>query len=383
MIDILALQVPAPGRRRRAALPLMFLLLGMVIATWASRIPFIRDALQLTPAQLGLVLLCGGMGAVLSFPLAAWLVSRFGGRRAAGYGGLWLLLMMPALAASPAPAFLMAAMAGWGAAASCFDVAINAIGAAQEKAAGRSTMSKLHAGFCAGMLAGALLGSAAAAAGISALPHSVMVTLLLALALLLAVRALPPDGPVNVLKKERLTLPRGPLIVLGMICFCGAMAEGSIADWSGVFMADQLLASDGIAPLAFAGFSAWMLLARLYGDRLKDRFGARRVVGIGAAIAAAGLLLALLAIDVPLTITGFALAGAGLAGLFPFVFSAAARHGPTALAGVATMGYGGMLIGPPVIGVVAHGFGLQAAIGIIGMLSMAAAIASCYARGLE
>jgi MFS family permease len=173
------------------------------------------------------------------------------------------------------------------------------------------------------------------------------------------------------------------LIILGVIGFCGAMAEGSIADWSGVFMKDQLAADDGVAPLAFAGFSALMLAARLVCDRLKDRFGARRVVALGALLAAVGVVIAVLGFNVVLTIAGFALTGAGLAAVFPFVFSAAGRHGATALAGVATLSYSGSLIGPPLIGFLAQGWGMQAALAFIALLSVAIACMASRAALLE
>ena len=377
--------LPAPpivSRMQQAAAPLLFLLLGMVFASWAARIPAIRDALHLGPAQLGLALLCGGIGAVLAFPLAAWLVGHYGARRAAWYSGLGLLLMLPGLAAAPAIAWLMAVMIGLGASASCFDVAINAVGAETEKAAGRSIMSLLHAWFCVGTLGGALLGSAMAGSGVAPLAHFSAVAALLALPLWLGYRALPFDQPDAVLGKKHFVLPHGPLVALGIIAFCGAMAEGSLTDWSGVFMKDRIQASEGVAPLAFAAFSALMLAARLIGDRLKDRFGARRLVALGALLAALGVFIAVLAANVASAIAGFALAGAGLAAVFPFVFSAAGRHGSTALAGVATMGYSGGLIGPPVIGLIAHGLGLQAALAFIGLLCIAIAAAASRARWL-
>ncbi|HYD78919.1 MAG TPA: MFS transporter [Paucimonas sp.] len=372
-----------PSRMRRAAAPLQFFLLGMVIATWAARIPALRDALQLSAAQLGVVLLSGGVGAVLSFPLAAGLIARAGARRATLYSGLGLLLALPAVAAAPDMPLLMAAMVAFGAAASCFDVAINAAAAEAERVAGRSIMSLLHAWFCLGTFGGALSGGAVAGAGIAPLAHYGATALLLALPLALAFRALPCDRPDATAGKKRFAVPHGPLIALGVIGFCGAVAEGSITDWSGIYMKDQLRVSDGVAPLAFAAFSAMMFGMRLVADRLKDRFGARRIVAAGAALAALAIFGAAAAIDVASTIACFAAAGAGLAAVFPFVFSAAGRHGATALAGVATMGYSGGLIGPPVIGFIAHGFGLQAALAFVGLLSAAIAAAALKSSWLE
>jgi MFS family permease len=171
--------------------------------------------------------------------------------------------------------------------------------------------------------------------------------------------------------------------MLGIIGFFGAMAEGSVGDWSGVYLKDILHAADGVAPLAFAGFTGMMLLARLFCDRLKDRFGARRVVACSALCAAGGLGLATTALNLPLTLAGFALTGAGLASVFPFVFSAGGRHGATALAGVATLSYSGSLLGPPVIGMIAHRHGMQAAIGFLALVCVAISLASLKASALD
>ena len=372
-------------RLQIAALPTLFLLLGLAYASWTARIPALRDALDLGPAQLGLVLLGGGIGAVASFPLAAWLVAHYGARGAAWRAGLALLLALPCLALAPRMAELAALMFVLGAASSCFDVAINGLGAAAEKAAGRSIMSLLHAWFCVGTLSGALLASMLAALGVAPLPHFSLVALLLALPLWLAWRVLPDDRAAPAVAAANtaghwLHLPHGPLLALGIIGFCGSITEGAIAEWSGLFMKDHLGVGDGVAPLAFAAFTGTMLLARLRADRLKDRFSARRVVVHGSLLAAVGVFLALLSPVLGLNLLGFALAGAGVAAVFPFVFSAAGRHGALALAGVATMSYSGGLIGPPWIGFLAHSFGLQAALAFVGLLSLVVAAAASRSR---
>ena len=379
----LAFPAPSVSRMRQAALPLLFILLGVVYASWASRIPAVRDALQLDPAELSLVLLCAGIGAVGSFPLAAWMTGHFGARHSAGVAGVGLLVSMPCLALAPNMAWLMLAMTSLGICSGCFDVAINALGATAEKIAGRSIMSLLHAWFCVGTLSGALIGSALAGIGMSPLAHFSLLTAAFALPLWLCYQALPPDRPEPVSGKKYFSVPHGPVVVLGVIGFCGAIVEGSIADWSGVYMKDWLQASDGTAPLAFAAFAGMMLLTRLIGDRLKERFNARKVVTAGALIAGVGILVALVATNIPLSIVGFALTGVGVATVFPFVFSAAGRHGSTALAGVATLSYGGGLIGPPMIGFLAHGFGLHAALALVGVLCLAVALAASQAKWLE
>ena len=363
--------------------PINFLLLGLVYASWAARVPAVRDALQLDAADLSIALLGGGAGAVLSFPLAASLVRYLGARRASCCAALALLLSLPCIALAPTLPWLTAAVFLFGASTSCFDVAINALGAVTEKAAGRSIMAMLHAWFCVGALAGSLLGSVAAAAGLSVLAHFLLIVLPLSALMLVNSRWLPDDEPDPASHAPLYALPHGPLVMLGIIGFCGAMAEGSIADWSGVYLKDTLGAGDGMAPLAFAGFTGMMLAARLRCDRLKDRYGARRVVATGALLAALGLGIAAAAPGLVLTLAGFAMAGAGLAAVFPFVFSAGGRHGPTALAGVATLSYSGSLLGPPVIGAIAHRVGMQAAIAFIALVCVAVALAASRAAALE
>lgn len=374
---------PSPASRAAAAaLPLLFTLLGLVFASWASRIPAIRDALHLSAGQLGLALLCAGIGGLASFPLAAWIVARHGPARAALCGGLALLLSLPCIGWSASVFALMGALALLGAAASCFDVAINAIGAIAEQRAGRSIMSLLHAWFCVGTVLGALGGSAMASLGVSPRWHFGVLAAAMLPPLWYACRYLVTPPPVRTAAGRGIGLPPRPLIVLGLLGFCGAIAEGGIADWSGVFMQDRIGAAAGVAPLAYAGFSAAMLGMRLVGDRFKDRFGAQRVVAAGGVLAAIGIALALPGWHVGMTIAGFALAGAGLAGVFPFVFSAAGRHGPTALAGVATISYCGGLVGPPFIGFIAAAAGLTLALAILVLLCVVMALTALRARSL-
>ncbi|NDP60680.1 MAG: MFS transporter [Oxalobacteraceae bacterium] len=375
--------LPRPLLPARIALPILFILLGAVFATWAARIPALRDALQLGAAELGLVLLCSGVGAVLSFPLAAWLLARHGARHAALWSGLALLMLVPCLALAPRMGWLMLAMFGMGSAASCFDVAVNAIGAEVERVAGRSIMSMLHAWFCLGTFSGALLGSAMAGLHVTPLWHFCLLSAGFLLPLWLSYQALPADRIVPGAVRQQFALPHGALVALGMIAFCGAMIEGSIGDWSGIYLTDQLGVAPGVAPLGYAVFSGMMLLARLVGDRLKDRHSARPVLVIGASIATVGVLLVITASHTGVAFAGFALIGGGVAAVFPFIFSAAGREGPTALAAVATMGYSGGLIGPPIIGFLAHGLGLQVALGFIGVLTLIVALAAGKASLLK
>jgi MFS family permease len=368
---------------QQLALPALFAVFGVIMGSWAGRIPALAEGAHISHSALSQVLLCGGLGAVISYPLSAWLMASFGARKALLYSGLALLCVLVSIGLAPTVPRLMMSVLLLGVSASCFDVAINSLAARREKQTGKSELSRLHGLGCAGGLAGATLGSLMASMHIAPSAHFIMVAAPLALLLWLAYGLLDADDAGEKIPKKAFCLPRGPLALLGLLGFFGAMSEGSIADWSGVFLKEHFQVTDGFAPLSLSAFSIMMLFARLGGDRLKRQFGARRLVSGGAVMSAAGLFFAALAPNAAFALAGFAAAGLGLALLFPFVFSAAGAQGPVALAGVATMAYSGSLMGPPVIGAIAQGAGIQAAMGFIGVLSVAIYVVASKAAMLK
>ena len=366
-------------RLRRIALPGLFGWFGLVMGSWAGRIPALRESLQLSHQMLSLVLLCGGLGAVLSFSVSSRLMTRFGARHSLLIAGSAMLLALTGIGLAPGMPVLMLAVLALGVAASSFDVSMNAVAAHQEKRTGSSAMSMLHACACAGGLTGAMLGSLMAGMAVSPARHFLLLALPLGMLLRLGHAGIDGIGDSrekteNQTRKRRFTLPHGPLVLLGALGFLGTIAEGSIANWSGIFMKDHFGASDGIAPLSLTVFSAMMLISRLFGDKLKLRHGARKLVCGGALLAAAGLFFAMLAPNAQWALGGFAGAGLGLALVFPFVFSAAGRQGSAALASVATMTYCGSLIGPPLLGAMAQHLGMQMAMGCAGCLGLMIAL---------
>jgi fucose permease len=372
------MQTPVSTRRlslaqvqaQQFALPMLFALFGLVMGSWAGRIPALAAQAHVSHAALSMVLLCGGLGAFVSYPLSSWLMANQGARKTLFISGMALLVDLVAIGTAPTVRHLMLAVLMLGITASTFDVAVNSAATMREKLSGKSELSKLHGLGCAGSLAGATLGSLMASLHIAPATHFVMLAGPLALLLWMAFQMLAPDLPVETTEKKAFSLPRGPLALLGALGFLGSMAEGSIADWSGVFLREHFHATDGLAPLALSAFSVMMLVSRVVGDRLKAQYGAKPLVAGGAMIAAAGLFFAVLSPTAVVALFGFATAGLGLALVFPFVFSAAGAQGPAALAGVASMAYAGSLMGPPVIGAVAQGLGMQAAIAWIGVLAL-------------
>lgn len=360
-------------RAQGFALPLLFTLFGLIMGSWAGRIPALAAGVHVSHAALSMVLLCGGLGAVVSYPVSSWLMGNYGARKTLLISGLALLADLVSIGMAPTVPRLMLSVLMLGITASTFDVAVNSAATKRERQTGRSELSKLHGLGCAGGLAGATLGSLMASLHIAPGTHFLMLAGPLALLLWAACQMLDMSDAGETVEKKKFALPRGPLALLGAIGFLGSMAEGSIADWSGVFLREHFHATDGLAPLALSAFSVMMLTSRMAGDRLKARYRAKQLVSSGAALGAAGLFFAVLSPNALFALGGFAVAGLGLSLVFPFVFSAAGAQGPAALAGVASMAYTGSLMGPPAIGAVAQSLGMQAAISWIAMLALAIA----------
>jgi MFS family permease len=373
----------APVHVPTFALPVLFALFGVVMGSWAGRIPALAARIHVSHSALSLVLLMGGLGAVVSYPVSSWLMGAHGARKTLLVSGMALLGALVAIGAAPTVPLLMVAVLGLGISASIFDVAVNAAATRREKQTGKPALSKLHGIGCAGGLAGTTLGSLMAHLGIAPAPHFLLLAVPLALLLWMAYQALDLPDAAETVEQKTFALPRGPLALLGAIGFLGSMAEGSIADWSGVFLRERFHATAGMAPLALSAFSMAMLGARLAGDKLKARYGAQRLVASGAMLGAAGLFFAVLSPTALFALGGFAVAGLGLALVFPFVFSAAGAQGPASLAAVASMAYSGSLMGPPVLGAVAEGMGMQAAIAWIGALALAISVVAKRARLLK
>lgn len=393
---------------RRLALPSLFAWYGLLMGSWAGRLPAVKQGLQLTHTQLSLVLLCAGVGAVLSPQVSSRLLASLGSLRTLRLAGFALPVVLMAGAGSPALPLLMVAVLVLGLTASTFDVAMNGVAARHESARGTPMMSRLHACACAGGLAGVTLGSVMAAMQVTAMQQVSLLALPLGGLLWLVLKGLDEMvGHDDAAPAERaahnsgathgghaeagaqhasgpaFVLPRGRMAMLGALGLLGAIAEGSIGNWSSLFMKEHFGASDALAPLSLSAFTLMMLVSRFCGDQLKARHGAPKLVCGGSALAAGGLGLAVLAPGAITALAGFALAGLGLSLVFPFVYSAAGRESKAALAGVATMGYAGSLMGPPLMGAVAEGLGLQAAIGVIGLLALAMALVASRAQLLK
>ncbi|MCZ4097936.1 MFS transporter [Streptomyces sp. H39-C1] len=386
-----------PFRRAQLAIAALFLFLGFQYATWVSRLPALKTDLDLSAAQVGLLLMAGGAGAVISFPLVPPAMKRLGSRLVSLLSALALGLILLVLAVTPNYPVTLLVICLDGVAVGFLNVAMNAQGAALEVQYGRTVMARFHATFSAGSLSAALLAVGVNLFTSSLAVHFTAAVLLLLLAVGLTQSGLLPQDqqpdatPEKAAEqaadsaseqeeqpKRRLVLPTRVTIWMGLAMVFGTVTEGAMNDWSSLYLKDIAEAGPKVTPLGIAVVSGMMVLARIFADGWRARWGDGRIVVAGSALAGAGLAVALLAGGVLPALLGFACVGLGVAAVTPCVYVAAARQGPDALALVAAMGTIGLLAGPPVIGFIASGSSLTWGMGAIAV--SAALVSLCATR---
>jgi len=342
------------------AVAVCFLFNGGLFGVWASRVPAFKQGFALDPGTLGLLLLALAGGAICSFPAAGWLSEKWGAERLSLRCAIGYAPALALIAVTPSPMTLGAALFVFGAFHGAMDVAMNGWAAQVERRMARVTMSIFHALFSLGAGLGAASGFFAARAGVGPEVHFAVVALIAAvLAVPIILRGMGHEVIARADGKAPLfALPTGALVLVGLIAFASSVGEGAMADWSAVFLSTVTGTTEAQAALGYAAFSVMLVATRLAGGWLVGRFGPVAVTRGSGAIGAVGLGLVVLAPGLPLALVGFGLIGVGYAVMVPLAFSRAAndpvmRPGP-ALASVATLGYGGMLLGPPVVGFIAQ-----------------------------
>ena len=364
-----------PHRRQQAATRAAFFIAGFALSAWAPLIPFAKDRAGLDEAALGLLLLCFGAGSLAAMPLAGALTTGVGCRPVVSLATILICIALPVLAHTDSVPVLATALLLFGAGVGAVDVAMNIQAVIVERASGRSMMSGFHAMFSIGGIAGALSVSALLFLGTSPLVAAVGVAGIIGSLLACCERHLLRQADQH--RDRLLVWPRGPVLLIGMLCLILFLVEGGMLDWSAVFLTTRRDVAPAQAGLGYAAFATAMAVGRLGGDRLVDVLGGRRMLTLGCATAIVGLVLAVLAHASYLEFGGFLLVGAGCSNLVPVLYTAAGSQsampaGP-AISAVTTLGYAGILCGPALIGLVAQMTSLGIAFsGLAGLLCIVA-----------
>ncbi|QXE38240.1 MFS transporter [Streptomyces sp. GMY02] len=388
--------------RLRIALTVFFALDGFMFAGWVVRIPAIKQRIGASESDLGLALLGVSAGAVVTMVVTGRLCQRFGSHPVTVVSAVLLSLSIALPPQAHSALALGLVLLVFGTAYGALNVAMNSAAVDLVAALRRPVMSSFHAAFSLGGMVGAGVGGLVAG-GLSPAVHLLLLT---GLGLLVTavigpvllrqpVPAPVPERDQRTAEKERAEgaerdrdgargLGRGArrvVLLFGVIALCTAYGEGAMADWSALHLTESLGASAGVAAAGYSLFALAMTAGRLSGTFLLERLGQTRALVSGGTAAAFGMLLGALAPTVWLALAGFAVAGLGLANIFPVaVGQAGALAGPGGVAAASTLGYGGMLLGPPAIGFLADWFTLPLALTTVALLAGAAALVAYLAR---
>jgi predicted MFS family arabinose efflux permease len=345
----------ADSAATRLAARLAFFVAGFVMACWAPLVPFAKTNIGADEGQLGLLLLCLGLGSIIAMPLTGWISAQVGSKPMILTGGLGLVLVLPLLPVIDSPLLLGAALLLFGASLGTIDVAMNVHAVEVEKAAATPLMSGFHAMFSVGGFAGAggitFLLSQGASPLASALCGSALAlgAILLAWPRLLRVQGGEPPAFVA---------PRGIVLLLAALAGLTFLVEGAILDWSALLLLGRNLVDPAQGGLGYMLFSVAMTVGRLTGDRVVGALGDRRVLVWSGLLTVTGFVL-LLSVDWTAgALLGFVLIGLGASNIVPVLFSRAGRQtvmpAGLAVAAVTTTGYAGILAGPAAMGFVSQ-----------------------------
>lgn len=352
---------------------LIFLVCGLGISSWAPMVPYAKQRLQLNDAQLGMLLLLLGAGAILMMPLTGLLIQKYGSRKIILTASFVMATFLPLLLLMSDPIGLGICLFMFGAAVGGIDVAMNAHAVKVQHLYGKHIMSTFHGLFSVGGLLGALGLGALIKVGFSPIIAAGIISLILVfIAVSQYHHLLPHQKEEKKQEKVKFSLPKSPVIYLGFMCFIVFLAEGAMLDWSAVFLQFNRGVDPEFSGIGYAAFSIAMAVMRLSGDHLVKSIRAKNVVLYGSLVAAAGIFVAVLLPGSGWALVGFVLVGLGSANIVPVFFTAAGNmsHTPAyvAIPTITAIGYSGQLAGPALLGFVAYLFSLPVAIGFIGIL---------------
>ncbi|REA63759.1 MFS transporter [Dyadobacter luteus] len=356
----------------RKACLLIFLVCGIGLSSWAPMVPVAKVNLGLDDATLGLVLLSLGAGAIITMPFTGMFINNYGSRKVMLAAATVIAIILPVLLLTTSSWQLAIALFIFGSAIGSIDVSMNSHAVVVQNRTGKHIMSSFHGMFSVGGLVGSIGLGFLIKFGLSPIIAAVCISALLFLIAVSQYKNLLPHALEDKVDSFAFAVPRGPVLVLGLMCFVFFLAEGSLLDWSAVFLQFNRGFDPSMAGLGFAAFSVAMAVMRLTGDKIVHKIGAGKVVLYGALISSAGFLIASFVPSQAAALLGFVLVGLGAANVVPVFFTAAGNipniPPSVSLPAVTTLGYAGQLAGPALIGFIAEGFSLPIALAFVGFL---------------
>lgn len=375
--------------KARKATKAVFLVCGLGVSSWAPMVPYAKDRLQLNDASLGMLLLLLGTGAISMMPVSGILSSRYGSRIVMLYSAIVMALMLPLLLVMSNIIWMGVVLFIFGSAVGTIDVAMNSHGVQVQNRFGKPIMSSLHGLFSVGGLLGSLGLGFLMKLGLEPITAAISIAVLLIIIVSwkyntlfdmeterAAIQEFSSDAQNG--NSRSFSWLTGSVLFLGAMCFAVFLAEGSMLDWSAVFLTENRKIDEELAGVGYAAFSIAMATMRLLGDKLVSHLDGRKVVIGGSLIGAAGIFLVILTPWLVTALLGFILLGLGAANIVPVFISEGGRlknvSSTVSIPAITTIGYAGQLAGPAMLGFIAHQYSLPIALGFSGFLLVLVAI---------
>lgn len=358
------------------SLGVFFFIQGVCFGSWASRIPDLKEKLDLSEGQLGSILFFLPMGQLTMMPFSGRIATRFGTRNVLRIALAGYALTLFAIGNVQLPWQLAGSLYLFGLVGNLCNISVNTQGVNTESIYGRPIFTTFHGLWSLGGFTGALIGLFMTRFRVDTPTHFLMITIFIITCDSIFQRFLIPKKAVNsIMSKYRISLPKGELLQLGIIAFCTMSVEGCMFDWTGVYFREVVHVDERFVPAGYAAFMVTMAGGRFFGDRLSTRFGRREWVMLSGILIFSGLMLAVLLPYLIPSVIGCMLTGIGVSSIIPLMYGTAGKvsgiASGIAIATVAGIGYLGFLLGPPIIGHIAEAIGLQYSFALIALGGLA------------
>jgi MFS family permease len=354
----------------RFATRLAFLVAGFGVACWAPLVPFAKHRIGANDGVLGMLLLCIGLGSVISMLFTGAISARYGSKPVIAIGGIGLAVILPLLTVVSTPLTLAIALLAFGACLGSLDVAMNIHAIEVERMEARHLMSGFHALFSVGGFIGSTLMTFLLSMHIGTLASTALCAVLMLAAITTARPRLLDTAQEN--DAPLFVVPRGVVLLLAALTAITFLVEGALLDWSALLITGKGLVATARGGVGYMLFSIAMTVGRLSGDAITARLGDRTVMFWGGVLATVGFVILLTAPVPVVAMSGFLLVGLGASNVVPVLFrkAGAQRAMPSALAvaAVTITGYAGSLVGPAGVGFVANRVGLPGAFWVLAAL---------------
>ncbi len=365
------------------SLGILFAINAILFSNWAVRIPDVKIALSLSDADLGWALLASPLGVVVSTPIVAYLLNRFGPGKVSFLGACCFAFSIALISFPSSFQELVVALFVLGIANGSMDISMNTLASSIEKETSTIIMSMTHGFWSLTAMGASLIAGLIAGRGIPYTTHFLFCALLALVILLVTVRQI---HNIQYTKEPRFKWqwPGITVFLLIIIAFIVFLVEGGIMDWNSLFYTEVLSSPVSMMGFGFAAFSFTMAIARFYGDRLFARFKAQHIVAVGCLIVSIGVYLFSLGHSIILSTAAMALTGLGCSILIPILFREAGLlpgvPPSLGIASVSTFGYTGFLAGPPIIGFISEAYSLQTSFFFLAIVMLGAVIISLFLK---